>query len=294
MLKLKFCFIAALALLALTSCSIKEDRSGCLAPVHVKVSNFSLSFEDFPDTKAAQAVADYNGIKAVTLAFYDGNTEVYKTTQLRSDATTYTTFGEFSLSLPMGSYAMVVLAQGLSAEETTLALTGPTSATFGGNPIRETFTAIQTVDINGTEAVDISTTLNRIVSKLQVVSSDNRVAGANKVRMTFAAGGKAFNPTTGLATENSGFSNTVTTSTAAGEISRSNSYLFLTTDEQTMNVTIETLDDNDNVLLSKTVADVPFKRNRVTVLTGSLYTNDSVGASFQAETGWIDDYNGTF
>ena len=43
--------VAALALLA--SCSVKEDRMKCVAPVTVRLSGFSVSQEDFPDTRAA-------------------------------------------------------------------------------------------------------------------------------------------------------------------------------------------------------------------------------------------------
>lgn len=45
---------------------------------------------------------------------------------------------------------------------------------------------------------------------------------------------------------------------------------------------------------TKAVTNVPFKRNCVTVLTGAMYTNSSVGGSFQVETEWIADHNGTF
>lgn len=71
--------------------------------------------------------------------------------------------------------------------------------------------------------------------------------------------------------------------------------MFLCTDEQTMNVTIETLDPDGNTIYSKTVENVPFKRNRVTKLTGAMYTNPGVSASgFQVNTEWLtpgDDIN---
>jgi hypothetical protein len=127
-----------------------------------------------------------------------------------------------------------------------------------------------------------------------VYSSDGRTANANNVRMTFAAGGKAFNPTTGLATANTGFVNTVPISKEAGVTSNSISYLFLATDEQDIDVTIETLDDEGNTLFSKTVQNVPFKRNRVTKLTGAMYTNDAVSGAFQLETAWLEDENVPF
>ena len=298
-------FFAAFVLLAATSCSNEselkvgnqnDEQQTTLVPVTVSVSEFSVSQEEFSSgtTRAAQDAADYSGVKALTLAFYRSSTEVLKTTQLRDDALTYTTFGEFSLSLPMGSYTMVVIGHGLNDGEPAITLTSPTSATFDDNPARETFVTTQTVNITNTNAVDVSAMLSRVVSKLQVQSSDTRTNPAYSVRMTFAAGGKSFSPTTGLATDNIGFSNAVAISTAVGATSLSNSYLFLATDEQTMDVTIETLDEDGNVVFSKLVEDVPFKRNRVTKLTGAMYTNNSVSGAFQVETAWLDEYDDTF
>ncbi len=272
---------------------INVNNSNELVPVKVHVSGFSVSQEDFPTTRAAQDVADYTGVKAVTLAFYSGSTEVLKTTQLKEDASTYTTFGEFDCSLPMGSYTMVVIARG-QGDNDVFTLTSPTEAAYTGDHSRETFACTQTVNITSTDAVDISATLNRIVAKLQVFSTDGRTANATNVRMTFAAGGKAFNPTTGLAISNTGFANTVPISAAVGSTSNSVSYLFLTTDEQNVDVTIETLDADGAVLFSKTVENVPFKRNRVTKLTGAMYTNESIDGGFQLNSDWLSDYNADF
>jgi hypothetical protein len=47
-------------------------------------------------------------------------------------------------------------------------------------------------------------------------------------------------------------------------------------------------------LFSKTVENVPFKRNRVTKLTGAMYTNDAVSGAFQLETAWLEDENVAF
>ena len=297
-------FSAAFVLLAATSCSNEsvngvesaDESQQALAPVTVSVSGFAVSQEEFSGgtTRAAEDVADYSGVKSLTLAFYRGATETYKTTQTRGAQDEGETFGEFSLSLPMGSYTMVVIGHGLNDGEPPITLSSPTSATFGDNPARETFVTTQAVNITNTNAVDVSATMKRVVSKLQVQSSDTRTNPAYSVRMTFAAGGKSFSPTTGLATDNSGFSNAVAISTAVGASSLSNSYLFLATDERTMDVTIETLDEDGNVVFSKLVEDVPFKRNRVTKLTGAMYTNSGVSGGFQVETAWLDEYDDTF
>ena len=264
-----------------------------VAPVKVHVSGFSVAQEDFPVTRAAQNVVAYTGVKVVTLAFYNGSTEVYKHEQVRGALEEGETLGEFDCSLPMGSYTMVVIARGLGDGD-VFTLTSPTEAAYTSDHSRETFAYTQAVNITSTSAVDISATLNRIIAKLQVFSSDGRAANATNVRMTMSAGGKSFNPTTGLATSNTGFVNTVPISTAAGVISNSVSYLFLAGDEQTMNVTIETLDGEGNTLFSKTVNNVPFKRNRVTKLTGAMYTNEAASGAFQLETTWLEEENVAF
>ena len=294
-------FFAAMALMA-ASCtnesldsSVNNFNVQALAPVKVHVDGFSVSHEEFSGTRtrSAQDVADYNDVNAVTLAFYGADgTEVEKVTQLRSDGSTYTTFGEFSLSLPMGSYTMVALAY-YTNENSVLTLTSPTEASFNVR-VRETFAYTQTVNISNTNAVDISATLNRIVSMLTVKSTDGKTADVSNVRMSFSAGGKDFNPTTGLAITATGLINTVGNSAAVGATSTSSTMLFLNTDEQDIDVTIETLDADGNTLFSKTIEDVPFKRNRVTKLTGAMYTNEALSGTFQIETAWLDEHNANF
>ena len=170
-------------------------------------------------------------------------------------------------------------------------LTSPTVANYTGTRAYETFAATQAVNITNTSAVDISATLSRIVAKLQVVSTDGKTADVSNVRMTLSAGGKSFSPSSGLATSDAGFANIVGNSASVGATSTSMSFFFLATDEQTMDVTIETVDAGGNTLFSKTVEDVPFKRNRVTTLTGAMYTNTGVGGAFQVETSWLSETN---
>ena len=280
-----------LAIACLFTASCHKDTG--TAKVHVNVNDFSISQEDM--SKSSENVADYTGVKAITLAFYTSDgTEQYKTTQMRADASTYTTFGHFDLSLPMGSYTMVVLGYGLNDGEPAITLTSPTSATFGNNPARETFVATQSVNIaNANDEVDISATLSRVISKLKIHSTDGCTENAVNVRTTLSAGGKSFNPTTGLATSNTGFVNTLPIQSTVGNPTNSITYLFLATDEQTVNVTIDVLDANGNSISHKVVANVPFKRNRQTVLSGSIYSA-GVSGDFTVDTSWLDDYNMDF
>ena len=293
--------IAGMILLA-ASCSNDEcgnfvENNGGYTPVTVSVSGFSVEQGDFPGTGGmtrATAVGSYSGVSFLTLAFYASNgTEVYKHTQEKGNLEQGETFGEFSTPLPIGSYTMVVLGYVLYDDD-ALTLTSPTQAEWTVNAPRETFAATQAVNVTNTTALNLTATLDRIVSQLMVISTDNRTANVEKIRMTFAAGGKQFSPTSGLATVNTGSVSTVSTGVEVGERSGSIGYVFLATDEQTMDVTIETLDAQGNTIFSKTVENVPFQRNRKTKLTGAIYSASAAAGSFQVNTEWLADYSDTF
>jgi hypothetical protein len=299
----KMVFVAGLFLLLAASCS-KETvnevinntpevaERDTLVPVHVHVNDFSIIQEDFPETRSNPQTPTASGVKAMTLAFYNGDTEVYKTTQQKDDATQTNTFGEFECALPKGTYTMVVLGYGYF-EGDVLTLTSPTQAAYTSNRPRETFAATEAVNITTTQAVEVSTTLSRIVSRLQIVSTDGRTDDAANVRVTFSAGGKAFNPTTGLATVNTGFNNTLSVTGSVGTKFNSIAYLFLNTDEQTMDVTIDVLDAAGTSITHRVIPNVPFKRNRSTKITGALYSAP-VSTSFLLDTEWLPETVITF
>ena len=280
---MKKILILMTAVLLVAGCKKKD----VMVPVRVHVDDFTISQEVFP-SRDSGPIGDYTGVKAITLAFYTSNgSEQYKVTQMRNDPSSYTTFGSFSLALPMGSYTMVVLGYGLNDGEPAITVTSPTEASFGSYPARETFVVTQAVSIANTEGVELSATLNRVVSKVKVLSTDGRTENAHSVRITTSGGSKAFNPTTGLATTNSGFGNTVNiTTTTVGNIAGPVSYLFLASDEQT--VTIDVLDSEGVSISHKVVNDVPLKRNRMTKLTGSIFSADG-SMAFQVDPDWLSD-----
>ena len=282
------------AVMSLSSCSkdaeevlnlLNNENVGCV-PVRVHVSDFSYSLEDLPETRSTQSPASYENVKVMTLAFFSGTTEIYSETQLKSDASTYSTFGDFTCTLPIGSYTMVVIGRGAGNDD-VFTLTSPTVAAYTSEKVRETFAKMQSVTIVGTAPVDLGEiTLERVVSQLGIISTDTRPANAAKIRTTFGGGSKSFSPATGLAVNDAGFATLSTPSAAVGAKIGVSNFLFLATDEENMDVTIEVLDANDEVLYTKLVENVPFKRNRLTRLTGALF-NATLTTSFNLETTWL-------
>lgn len=281
-------FLIALVVVILFAGCHKENTSEATlsAKVMVRVNDFTISQEEFPETK--DSPASYTGVKAMTLAFFDANgDQAYCTTQLRADNTTYTTFGQFELSLNLGSYTMIVLGYG---SEVPMTVTSATEAVYTADRVRETFVVSQAVNVTSTNPLTLNAELSRVVSKVIVRSTDTRTAGVDSVRVTFAAGGKGVNPQTGLASSNNGLSNCVAISSAVGAESSTISYLFLASDPQTMNLTVETIKPNGTVYSTRTVADVPLQRNKITVVQGPMFSTAS-GASFTVSTAYLGDTN---
>lgn len=256
------------------------------AAVTVCFEGFTATVSDFSKsrTRALDDPSDYEYVGALDLAFYDAEgAEVYKATQLKKDSSTYVCFGEFSFRLPEGNYTMVAIGRDVGTDD-VFVLSSPTQAAYTSERARETFTAVQPVSITGTASVSFNVSLSRVATKLVVNSTDGRPDGAAKIRTTYSAGSKSFNPTTGLASDNNGFGMTNTPKADIGSCINIKSFAFLTADEQTMNVTLEVLDADGGVMMRRMVPDVPFKRNRVTRLKGRLF---SYSGALKLDTAWV-------
>jgi hypothetical protein len=269
------------------------------------VSDFSFSVDDFPGTfdpsagsgtvgsgtRGAVDPGSYNGLKAMTLAFYSADgSEVSKITQEKGSAEN---FGDFSLTLPLGSYTMVVIGRDV-LEGDAFSLTSATVAGYTSERVRETFCAKQSVAITSSAAVNLDVTLSRIVAQLTIQSTDGRPEGASKIRTTYSGGGKMFSPSTGLAIEDTGFSVVNTPKSAVGAAIGVKNFAFLASNEQVMDITLEVLDTDDNVLITKEVKDVPLARNKKTTLSGALFTPTAVAIGVRVEEDWLPEETITF
>ena len=294
-MKTNLILLAGVTLLLLVACGSNEvevvnHEVEDKVPVRVHVNEFSISMSGFDDFSAgargltrATDAESYKNVKAVMLAFYAGDAEVYKTVQLKDDKSTYTTFGEFTVNLPIGNYKMVALGYYVGTGD-EFSLTSPTEAGYTSERPREMFCLTQDVTVTKTAAVDLDITLNRICAYLSILSTDGRSAGATKIRTTFTKGGKTFNPTTGLSLTDEGFTQVNTPATAVGETIKVGCLLYLFTDEETMGVTIEALDADDNVLFTKSFAEVEFKRGYKTTIKGPIFTAGSSTIGFKLNT----------
>lgn len=175
-------FSMAALVLAMASCTkLLPQRT---ASVHVHIPGFTINQGEICNTKAAQNAADYADVKAITLAFFSGSEKIFEATQLRNDPSTYTSFGDFTCEIPIGSYTLVAVARNRSDSD-VMTLTSPTAAAFTSERPRETFSVTQTVSVCGTTPLNLTITLNRISSMLFIKSTDPRPAEAVKIKTTY-------------------------------------------------------------------------------------------------------------
>ena len=297
-MKIQSIMLAGLLLLA-QSCShnaeVDSNPGEAKAPVRVHVSDFAFTSEPFPDaqTRADVDPNNYKGIQAIDIAIFAADKQVYAATQLKDVTTTYTTFGEFECSLPMGTYTMVAVARN-KGEGDVFTITSPTQAAYTSDRARETFCCTQNITVSSTEPVDISPVMSRVMARFQLVSTDQMPSNAATIRTTYGAGSKSFNPTTGLATDDDGFTVTNTAHANTAGMLDVFSIVFLAANEETMPVTVEALDANQKVLISKTLPAVHFKRNQITKATGAMFTPGSSSFTFLLDTDWLPQENITF
>ena len=301
----KIFFVAVLALLAVACSNDSNDDEVAnleeiTAPVTVHVNDFSIVMESLaPEgtTRAAVNPASYDGVGAIDLMIVDAaGTVTYTKTQYKTNSGTYTTFGDFTANLPVGHYKLVAIGRGYF-EGDGFTLTSATEAGYTTERPRETLCKVQDITVSNASPLNLDITLDRISAMLNIQSTDARPAGISKIRTTYSKGDKAFNPTTGQATSNTGFSQTNSPSAAVGSTIWVSSYPFLATgadEEEKMDITIEVLDANDNVLFTKVVSNVPFMRNNITTVSGKLFTTDSSSFGIKLNTEWGTGYNVTF
>ena len=183
---MKKLFISTAILLSIVACTndsestvVENQTEQGYAPVTVRVSDFSIATEEISSggslTRGTETLDSYFAGGAITLAFYNAvGTEVYKTTQVKGDGT-YTTFGEFTANLQVGTYTMVAVARA-HYDGDVFTLTSPTEAAYTSMRPRETFSKVQTVTVTSASPLDLSVTLNRINSWLKIISTDGRPA----------------------------------------------------------------------------------------------------------------------
>lgn len=284
--------IFALCVLAfcLSSCSNDDDlglntsESETVAVTFNVSGDFTLSTS--PITRAL--TADGKAMTDVWVLDYVDGVLKQQLHQTGEDAD----FGTPTLSLALGEHHIYFVAsRGTGATVNTEAK----AITF--SKVSDTFWQDYSIAITGgTASGNRAVALDRVVTKLKVTFTDEIQAGAATFNVTPTAWHYGFSYQTGepsAATD----SQVITVNIPADIIGVTGESLsvfcFSSATEWQTDVALNCKTSDGTVLGSATLADVPFRRNRVSEFTGPLF-GDNGSMMLSLNTDWSTSYNGTW
>ena len=292
---LNYCFFLFVIgiLSACSSESNSVDENG-LVPVQVTFSGLDVSV--VPDgSRGLTTRATVSGAKVDRIAFTVFNAKGEKVYSVVNENPKADDFDKVKCLLHIGTYKFVAVAhKAKTAESKAAVITSPTEATLGeANVPSCVYSKVTNVTVSGntTQSVNIEFG-KRITSSFELNVTDDYPDEIENVEIILnpskdqAANPYAFNPSTGLAesvlTYNASFNRKSFSVTSFSGKTLSIS-LFLTAEEQKMNVTINMKNSDGITLYTRTLKDVTFRQHSSTIAKGTFFSSQ-VSGSFTFDT----------
>lgn len=288
------CLLAAVCV----SCSQENavEESVTTHKVNFKITGFQFTEEEIPSTRSTVQEARAENI---SFAVFDSNGT--KVADVKQNINTEGV-GTFSLSLKSGTYSYVAVAIGGTSEYGNATIESLTKVTLPSANIQETFSKVGQFTIGDTNSQTEEIEVNRVSSLFSVTPTTTRPTEAKTIKIYFGDTDKpaytsiSFDPSTGLVADMGIEGHYIQTK----DISNRNSSgwsvsfnLLLGSQTTTLPVTIEILDEDNEVLYTHILDDVSFKQNRKTNATGSLF-DLTLSHTLGFNVAWEDDNNITF
>ena len=299
----KYIIPAAVAALCLMACSTEEPtlppseqaeatirmKADTTMTEHVSITfncrgDFDLATESF--TRSLEA----DGKQLTDLWVLD-----YVNGSLAQDAIHQTSsdsdFGTPTVNLAVGSHHVYFIA---SRGKTPTLDTDAHTLTFGN--VSDTFYKDYAIDVTGTSNGSRTVTLDRCVTKLTAVITDEIPTGAATFNITPTAWHYGIdyvsgNPTAATASQ------AITINIPASEIGVTNESLnifgFSADDEWTTDIALDCKTSGGDILGTATIAAAPFQRNRITIYSGPLFSTEGLTA-VSLSTDWQTNHTGTW
>ncbi|MCR5575008.1 MAG: FimB/Mfa2 family fimbrial subunit [Bacteroidaceae bacterium] len=191
-------------------------------------------------------------------------------------------FGSASFQLPEDTYLLVVLAHSSNGNPT---MTDPTKIKFtNAQGYTDTFLYSNEITVES-EPLELSLTLNRIVSLCRFIITDDYPEGVAKMQFQYKGGSGAFDANTGLGSVNS--TQTLTFDVKSGQ-KQFDLYTFLHDTEGAISLVVTALDANGNLLYEQKF-DIPLFQNQITWVSGDFFGDggsQTVSPTITIDTQW--------
>lgn len=171
-----------------------------------------------------------------------------------------------------------------------------TGKTIVWDVVKDTFWKDYAVTVTNTSNGNRAVTLDRVATKLRITVNDQVPTGCASVTVTPATWYYGINYTTGDAVSAQTKDRTITVPAAyvgtSGQLVV-NIYGVSKSDEWTTNVAVNAKDGDGNVIGSASISGAPFKRNRATEYSGSLFASNG-GIDVNLAGGWEQSVSGSW
>ena len=292
---LNYCFfLFVIGILSACSSESNSVDENALVPVQVTFSGLDVSV--VPDgSRGLTTRATVSEAKVDRIAFTVFNAKGEKVYSVVNENPKADDFDKVKCLLHIGTYKFVAVAhKAKTAESKAAVITSPTEATLGeANVPSCLYSKVTNVTVSGntTQSVNIEFG-KRITSSFELNVTDDYPDEIENVEIILnpskdqAANSYAFNPSTGCAasalTYNASFNRKsfLVTSFTGKTLSIS---LFLTAEEQKMNVTINMKNSDGITLYTRTLNDVTFRQHTSTIAKGTFFSSQ-VSGSFNFDT----------
>lgn len=275
---MKKCVIALLVAMVLTACektiesedNVDEVITTDGKPVVGKRFTFTIK-GDFSDEwkPVTRGYLSADGKDMTDLWIFD-YVDGQLVQQLHQGDNTAENFGKPQMTLSYGSHHIYFVAS--RGAEPAL---NTTNATITWSSVRDTFWKDYEVNVVSTSNGNRAVTLDRVVTKLMLSFTDAISANAKTIEFTPATWYYGLNYQTGEPTTATVSQTNVMTipDGYAGRDDVSLSYFSISpSSEWSTNVTVQSKDQNGNVIGQGVLSDVPLKRNRQTEYSGPLFS----------------------
>lgn len=238
--------------------------------VRLSVAGFEqFSFDDGDaSTRAPGSIKDV--CSRLTFGIYYADGKVYHVVNQQSGDKT---FGSLTISLPKGSYKIIVMAHSSDG--------APTFETwekvkFKDNKTTDTFCAVKDIDVD--DGGSYSLELKRCVAMFRLVVNDEIPSSVASMKFYYTGGSSTLNPITGFGCVNSRQTEIrEVTASMRGKGSAFEVYSFPHAEEDELKITVSALDASGATLLQKTFDNVPIRRNMITQYKGNFFDGSSGG-----------------
>ena len=226
-------------------------------------------FEQIAFTRTATDITELCSRLNVAIFSSDGS-KVQSVAQKEGDAS----FGTIALTIPAGTYKLVVIAH---SGEGSATITSTEKVTFPNNKVTDTFFYYgDLVVTDATQTYDL--TLTRAVAMFRLVLTDETIpSSVAKMKFYYTGGSSTFSPAEGYGCV---ASKQTEIRTVDGGVKTFDIYTMPHTEEDVLTkLTVTALDANDNVVKEQIFENIPISRNQITRYSGTFFSGGGGNAS---------------